>query len=247
MKDFYNSFHQQVKNRINKYQKLYYFGEDSIRYDFYHTAVDFFKLSPTDILLEQAIPETQFVPKKRDIVNLKQGRHTDKPEFDLRIDNNTRLKNGLIVEFAYFRKTEISQNQDKSGRHGKLLNEIHRLALLKQYRNLEKKKNYKDFSNYHCLLVCVTDDEMINYGFGTRGRKSIPIQEEYELSQEYISKFPNTIQNNIDEMFTKKTTELNITPTAKKVFTQTEPGNETTPAWATWIWEVSYKTSANKT
>ena len=93
---------------------------------------------------------------------------------------------------------------------------------------------YKDKKKVNDLVHIVVEKEQV-------------IQEEYELSQEYISKFPNTIQNNIDEMFTKNTTELNITPTAKKVFTQTEPGNETTPAWATWIWEVSYKTSANKT
>lgn len=241
MQDFYNLFHQQVKSRINKYQKLYSFGEDSIRYDFYHSALNFFELSPIDLILEQAIPESQFTAKERDREALKQGRHSDKPEFDLRIDNNSKLKSGIIVEFAYFRKTEISLNQDKTGRHGKLLNEIFRLALLKQYRNTDNKTIYKDFSNYLCLLVCVTDDEMINYGHNKRGRKPIPIQNEYKLSEEYISKFPNTVRGSINNMFSQKAKELNIIPTADKIFEKVENGNAITPRWATWIWEVNFK------
>lgn len=241
MENFYNTFHQQVKSRIDKYQKMYSFGEDSIRYDFYHSALNYFELLPTDLILEQAIPESQFSAKERDTELLKQGRHSDKPEFDLRIDNNTNLKGGLIVEFAYFRKTEISLNQDKTGRHGKLLNEIHRLALLKHFRNVDNKSIYKDFSNYLCLLVCVTDDEMINYGHNNRGRKPIPIQKDYELTEEYISKFPDTARNSINGMFSQKVKELNITPTAKKIFDKVENCNATTPKWATWIWEVDFK------
>ena len=241
MEDFYNTFHQQVKSRIEKYQKLYSFGEDSIRYDFYHSALNFFKLSPIDLILEQAIPDTQFTAKERDRDALKQGRHSDKPEFDLRIDNNTNLENGLIVEFAYFRKTEISLNQDKTGRHGKLLNEIHRLALLKHFQNKENKTIYKDFSNHLCLLVCVTDNEMINYGHNIRGRKPIPIQKDYELTEEYISNFPDTVRNSINEMFSQKVRELNIIPTANRIFSKVENGNNTTPKWATWIWEVNFK------
>jgi len=241
MEEFYNEFHKQVKQRIEKYKKLYSFGEDSIRYDFYHTALTYFKLLPTDLILEQAIPSSQFTPKERDTKSLKQGRHVDKPEFDLRIDASNNLKNGFLVEFAYFRKTEISQNQDKTGRHGKLMNEIHRLALLKHFRNVENEEIYKDFSDYLCLLVCVTDDEMINYGDNSRGRKSIPIKKEYELTDDFLMKFPETVKNSINGIFLKQVKALKIIPTAKKVFEKVEPSNSTTPKWATWIWEVDYK------
>ena len=241
MEEFYNEFHKQVKQRIERYKNLYSFGEDSIRYDFYHTVLTYFKLSPTDLILEQAIPQSQFTPKDRDTKTFKQGRHIDKPEFDLRIDASNNLKYGLLVEFAYFRKTEISKNQPKPGRHGKLMNEIHRLALLKHFRNKENDEIYKDFSNYLCLLVCVTDYEMINYGHNGRGKKPIPIQKEYELTNDFIMKFPDTAKKSINELFSQQVKNLNIIPTAKKVFEKVEPSNGTTPKWATWIWEVDYK------
>ncbi len=241
MQEFYKSFHQQVKRRVDRYKKMHSFGEDSIRYDFYHTALNHFELDPTDLILEQAIPESQFTPTERDKEASKQGRHSDKPEFDLRIDSNINHYNGLIVEFAYFRKTEISLNQGKTDRHGKIFNEIHRLALLKHFRNIDNKEIYKDFSNYLCLLVCVTDDEMINYGNNVRGRKTIPIQADYELTEDYISQFPKTIKQGIKEMFSQKTKNLKIIPTAKRVFELTEQNNQGNPIWATWIWEVTFK------
>ena len=132
-------------------------------------------------------------------------------------------------------------NQDKTGRHGKLLNEIHRLALLKHFSKNDKKESYKDFSNYLCLLICVTDDEMINYGHNIRGRKPIPIQDDYELTADYISKFPDTVTKSINEMFSQKVKELNIIPTANKIFDKVENRNTTTPKWATWIWEVNFQ------
>jgi hypothetical protein len=192
-------------------------------------------------MLEQPIPESQYVAKVRDKALLKQGRHTDKPEFDLRIDRNNCLERGLIVEFAYFRKTEISENQDKSGRHGKIFNEIHRLALLNHFRNEENNSYYNDFTNYDCLLICITDDEMINYGHNSRGRMAIPVQNRYELTEEYLSNFPDTVKNSINAIFKQKVKELKIIPTAKRIFEKNEEKNGETPQWATWIWKVSYK------
>jgi len=239
MQDFYLDFHKQVQQRIYKYKKLYSFGEDSIRYDFYHTAITYFHLSPTDLILEQAIPSSQFTQKKRDETIPKQGRHADKPEFDLRIDASEHLKKGIIVEFAYFRETEISNNQAKTKNHGKLLNDIFRLALLKHFRNDANESIYKDFSDYLCLLVCVTDNEMINYGTNSKG--TIPIQKEYELTHNFITKLPKTAQECINEMFLRKVKEFNIFPTAKRVFEKDEPATRESPKWTTWIWEVEFK------
>ncbi|WP_344712345.1 hypothetical protein [Winogradskyella damuponensis] len=248
MNELFRLFHKQVKERISKYIRFYSFGEDSIRYDFYHTALNFYNLKPTDLILEQAIPQTQFTEKKRDKKNQKQGRHKDKPEYDLRIDANSSLKNGILAEFAFFRQTEISNSQDRTARHGKLLNEIHRLALLKHFNNQDNNPIYKDFTNYKCLLICVTDSEMINYGRNERGRKAEPIQKEYQLSEEYLADFPDTIRKAIDEKFSKQIKKFNIIPTAKLIFEQNEIANNETPNWVTWIWEVDFKnkkTTAN--
>lgn len=238
MQEFYERFHQQVKKRINKFNKMYFFGEDSIRYDFYHTAINYFNLHPIDLILEQAIPKSQFLQKERNFEILKQGRHNDKPEFDLRIDPNEKLDKGLIVEFAYFRKTEISSNQDKTGRHGKLMNEMFRLALIKHFSNPLNEEIYCDFTKYRCLLVCITDDEMINYGQNTRGRKPTPILENYILSEEFISSFPDTIKNGINNMFFNQAKNFKIIPTAKRVYNKIDENNKT--KWATWIWEIDF-------
>lgn len=240
MDDFFLLFHNQVKHRINKFKKLYAFGEDSIRYDFYQTAVTYFHLSPTDLILEQAIPPSQFTPKERNVTVSKQGRHTDKPEFDLRIDACKHLKKGIIVEFAYFRETEKSNNQAKTKNHGKLLNDIFRLALLKHFRNDKNESIYKDFSDYLCLLVCVTDDEMIKYGHNKRGKESISIQDEYKLTCNFINELPKTARNTINKMFSQQIENFKITPTAKRVFKQIEPATIDTTKWATWIWEVDF-------
>ena len=247
MEEFYNQFHEQVKERINAFGKMYHFGEDSIRYDFYHTAIKYFNLSPSNLILEQAIPPSQFQQKDRDFGKLKQGRHSDKPEFDLRIDQCNHLNQGVIVEFAYFRSTEISMNQDKTGRHGKLMNEIFRLALLKNYTNVNGDLLYNDFSKYKCLLVCVTDSEMINYGNNVRGRQSIPIQEKYRLDDSFISKFPQTARNAIKDIFYNKTKELNIIPIATRVFEKYEtPSNETSSKWGIWIWEIDFSINSQR-
>lgn len=242
MEQLITNFHRQVKERIDKHKKLYSFGEDSIRYDFYHTAQHLFGLSPTDIILEQPLPSTQFTPKERDLAALRQGRHIDKPEFDLRIDPTQQLNFGLLAEFAFFRKTEISDNQDKSARHGKLMNEIHRLALLKHYRNVEDNPVYKNFSNYKCLLLCITDFEMIDYGFGTRGRKAIPVQDNYRLTTQYLNEFPSTITDCIDDKFSSKVKSLRIIPTANRIFNLIENATIDTPKWATWVWQIDFET-----
>lgn len=241
MEQLFLEFHNQVKERIAKFNNFYSFGEDSVRYDFYYTVLNLYGLKPTDIILEQPIPSIQFTAKERDLTILKQGRHIDKPEFDLRIDSNKLLEHGILAEFAFFRKTEISDNQDKSARHGKIMNEIHRLALLKNYKNLDNNPVYNDFSNYKCLLICITDFEMIDYGLGSRGRKAIPVQDYYRLNTEYLDKFPKTITDCIDEKFLNKVRSLEIIPTAKRIFNKIENATYVTPKWATWVWEISYE------
>ncbi len=239
MQNFYILFHNQVKNRVNRHNTFTAFGEDSIRYDFYHTAIRYFKLNPIDLIIEQPLPTVQFDQKDRDGNILKQGRHHDKPEFDLRIDPKNKLDKGLIVEFAFFRKTKISKNQDKPGRHGKLMNDIHRLALLKHYKNIENDPTYTDFSKYLCLLVCITDEEMINYGHNRKG--TIPIQPEYNLTKNYLDRFPKSVNIKIEKRFADKVNDLRIIPIAKEIFKKTEKVNYRIPGWCTWIWEINYK------
>ncbi len=241
MKDLILKFHAFIKEKIERYKNLYAFGEDSIRYDFYHAALNLFNLTPSDIILEQALPSSLFTAKERDItMRTKQGRSLEKPEFDLRIDPIKQLQSGLLAEFAFFRSTETAHHQAKSQRHGKLMNEMFRLALLKSYKNDNGEFIYKDFSKFRCLLICVTDSEMIDYGYNDRGPRAIPIQAKYELSEDYLKKFPKTITGSIDDKFLSKAKTLKIVPVATRIYEFNEPAKSITPKWATWVWEVSY-------
>ncbi|HAT66709.1 MAG TPA: hypothetical protein DCS66_19320 [Flavobacteriaceae bacterium] len=227
MNELFNQFHNNVLQRINRYQKLYYFGEDSIRYDFYQSALNYYNLDTTDLILEQNIPNTQFV-----------GNPNDRPEYDLRIDSNEYLDFGILCEFAFFRLTENNQNLPRPKLHGKLLNDIFRLSLLKHYNNAGNNPIYNNFNNYKCFMICVTDNEMINYG---QGNNVVQIQEEYILNNDFLNQLSDTCRDQIQPRFQNKVNELNLIPTAKRVFEQIVPQNANTPLWCTWIWEVDYR------
>jgi hypothetical protein len=239
MDELFDLYQKHISARLNFHGSFTNFGEDSIRYDFYIALMKLFDLDPHQIILEQAIPESQFIQKKRNFSELKQGRHQDKPEFDLRVDSTVKLKNGILAEFAFFRNPRIGK-VDVSGAYGKLLNEMHRLALLKHYRNENKVEEYADFSEYKCLLICITDSVMLNYGNGTRGKRPAHnILDEYYLDDQFISPpLANGIIDSIDQKFRKKTQELNIIPTAKRIYDVSIKHNDS--PWGIWVWEISY-------
>lgn len=233
MDKLFDYFHALVKTRIDRYSHQC-FGEDSIRYDFYFSLLKLSdELTPTDMILEEPMPSSCFTAKIRE-ENLpkKQGRQTEKPEFDFRVGPCDVVSNGLIGEFAYFRRPDRASNQNRTAKHGKLLNEIFRLSLL---------KNYAPYSNYTSLLICVTDDEMLNYGDGSRGRKVDPIQENYILNEKYLEGFSNTANKVIESIFLDKTNELRIIPKAQTIYRKIEPSTVNRPKWATWIWDVSFE------
>jgi len=238
MEELFNRFKNLIELRLNHHGSFDSFGEDSIRYDFYISLMELYNIPPHKIILEQAIPNSQFIQTIRNRELLAQGRHTDKPEFDLRVDANDYLENGLLVEFAYFRTPKIGK-VDTSGSHGKILNEIHRLSLLKQFRNIENDRNYNDFSNYKCLLICVTDHVMLNYGQGTRGRRPLLIQDEYYLNNTNIELYAPIIRNKIQKKFRDKIIQLNIVPTATRLIDLHIPFQNT--EWGIWAWEVNYQ------
>lgn len=227
MEKVIKEFEQILNDRINHFKNFNAFGEDSIRYDFFHAVMKMYDLKPFQLQLEYPIPNSQF-EKKEKKEDSGRGRHDFKPEVDLLIDPSGNFKNGLICEFAYFRKPEKAKNQDKTGKHGKILNEIFRLSLM---------KNHPKFKEYKCLLICVTDEEMINYAKeGTRGATPIKIQEEYKLNQDFLGKLKNTAIDKIDLKFKSKIDELNIIPTAKRIYNiKSDSGN-----WAIWIWEINF-------
>jgi hypothetical protein len=221
-----------LKRRIHFVTSFTAFGEDSIRYDFYAALLRLYNLEPHQLYLEQPIPRSQFVPQQRMQIR-GSGRHEDKPEFDLRVDPIAGvLEPGLIVEFGYFRTPEIASNQDKSGKHGKLLNELFRLALL---------KNYNQFSSYRCLFICVTDSEMIKYGAqGVQGPQAIPIQNNYTLNEVFLNSLNDTARNKIQDKFYLKSLELGIIPTAKRILLMDNPANQFVGQWQLWVWDVNY-------
>lgn len=232
LKEFFNKFHRQVKKRLEKFKQFSKFGEDSIRFDFYYTAIETFELDPVDLRLEEPIPSSQFM-KKEEQQEAKPGRYSYKPKIDLRIDRSEPkdLPFDILVEFAFFRRTEKSEMQDRSGRHGKLMNEMFRLALFKENRY---------FSKYCCLLILVTDKEMLKYGRNKIGRKAEPISKEYKLDSEYLNKFPKSVKEKIKTRYKEKADELDIIPTANTIY-EKEEEKEEIGKWKTWIWEIKYQ------
>lgn len=239
MNQLFDRFFDLVNTRINHFQNFNSFSEDSLRYDFYYALMQQYGLLPHQLILEQAIPPTQFIARERDLAVLRQGRHTDKPEFDLRVDAFGGLQNGLLCEFAYFRSPEIG-TLDVTGAYGKILNEIHRLALLKHFQNTPAIEGYANFNDYRSLLVCITDSVMLGYGNGTRGRRPAAlIQDIFRLDNQFLSPpLANGIINAIDPRFKAKTNHLNIIPTARRIFNRNNQPEE--PNWGVWIWEVNF-------
>jgi hypothetical protein len=227
-KQLLNNFESLLIDRIRHFKTFTSFGEDSIRYDFFASLMKSFELKPHEILLEQPIPDTQFVNKVKSETQGR-GRHDYKPEVDLIVHPSEYLKTGIVCEFAFFRKTEKSENQDKTGRHGKLLNEIYRLSLM---------KNHEYYEGFNHFLICITDDEMINYGKeGTRGSTPIAISDKYLLNDDFLNQLKQTARTKIDDKFYNMTKNLGITPIANRVYCKefSQPFK-----WAIWIWEVNF-------
>ncbi|MBC8266303.1 MAG: hypothetical protein H8E84_04995 [Flavobacteriales bacterium] len=231
------NFNKLVEKRLEYHQYDFTaFGEDSIRYDFFYAIMNEFKKKPHEIILEQTIPEALYNQTPRG-ENLGRGRHTDSPEYDMRVD----IKNnqGFLIEFAYFR-TPKNATQDRSSKHGKLLNDIYRLALLKSFTNPDGNTQYKNFNKYKCLFICVTDNEMIEYGHNKRGRKTLPIQDEYHnISDEFLALLSKTTNDVIQERFRTKVSDLNLEINAKRMFSVMNNEDDKSKRWATWAWEVS--------
>ena len=229
----FDSYFNILKARIDL-QTFQGFSEDSVRFDFCFSILNSSnELSSTSFILEEPLPKGSYKPIIMANDRLSgQGRHENKPEYDLRINPCSVLKNGLIAEFAFFRKGQISDIQALSQLHGKLINDIYRLALL---------KHHKPYHEYPCYVICLTDGGMMNYGYGSRGREAVPIQEEYDFRTFPLDTLPFTIRKSVNDMFTHRTKELSIVPIAKRVYSKTETINSIHGPWALWIWEVSYQ------
>jgi hypothetical protein len=229
MEKIFDQFFDNVSKRLDYQKDFTKFGEDSVRYDFFHAIQTVCQMDPHFFYLEHPFPETEFVRKKK-IKKTGRGRKDEKPEFDLRIDARELLKKGIVAEFGFFRKPEIGK-VDVTGNMGKLLNESSRLSLL---------KNYKDYLNHKALLIIVTDLAMINYGGNTRGRKpGVLITDEMLFDDILISKFNNTIKNKLKIGFKKKMDEYNFSPKAKRIFNKEYVDEKTKKTkWAIWIWEI---------
>ena len=94
MDELFELYQTFLAARLQAHGSFTSFGEDSIRYDFYIALMRLYGLEPHQIILEQAIPDTQFLQRERNLVELRQGRHQDKPEFDLRVDPANAMENG---------------------------------------------------------------------------------------------------------------------------------------------------------
>lgn len=236
MKNIFDCFFENVKKRLDYQKDFTKFGEDSIRYDFFNAIQVECKIEPHYFCLEYPFPETEFIRKEKP-KKTGRGRNAEKPEFDLRIDAQNLLQEGIVAEFGFFRKPEIGK-VDVSGNMGKLLNESSRLCLL---------KNYKDYLNHKALLIIVTDLAMINYGSSKRGRKpNVLITDEILFNNDVISKFNITIKNKLKVGFKKKMDVYNFSPKAKRIYNKEYKDEKTQKTkWAIWIWEITPEKNKN--
>jgi hypothetical protein len=239
MEKIFDCFFENVKKRLNYRKDFTKFGEDSIRYDFFIALQEQCKIEPYLFHLEHPFPETEFVkikiPKEK---GQGQGRYDEKPEFDLRIDATKSLTKGIVAEFGFFREP-ITAEPDSTGSMGKILNEISRLCLL---------KNYKDYKEHKALLIIVTDENMIYYGKPykdgkkKRGRQpKVLIENEIIVNEKLLSLLGVTIKKSIKQGFTKKLDEYKITPIAKRIYSRIELDPISNKEWGIWIWEIECK------
>lgn len=233
MKELFTKYDQLLEARVRHNKGFNGFGEDSVRYDFYFALQGLFNLAPHELMLEQEIPNTQYVAKTPKPVKTGQGRKKEKPEVDLIVHPTESFPKGLVAEFAYFRTPPIAANSAKPANHGKLIEDIFRLAMMKEH---------VDFKDYSHLMICLTDVEMIDYGMpGTRGSHAVKIQENYRLTEEFLSSLSSTTNKVINKQgFRKKANYKRIVPRANRIVSFEHPRSSKISKWALWIWEVDF-------
>jgi hypothetical protein len=237
MEKIFDQFFDNVSKRLDYQKDFTKFGEDSVRYDFFHAIQTVCQMDPHFFYLEHPFPETEFVRKKK-IKKTGRGRKDEKPEFDLRIDATKSLTKGIVAEFGFFREP-ITAEPDSTGSMGKILNEISRLCLL---------KNYKDYKEHKALLIIVTDEKMIYYGKPYKdGKKKrgiqpkVLIEDEIIVNEKLLSLLGVTMKKSIKQGFTKRLDKYKITPIAKRIYSRIELDPISNKEWGIWIWEIECK------
>lgn len=241
MNELFENFQELVRTRLHYCGNFQSFGEDSIRYDFHIALQRQYQLQPHHIILEQAIPPTQFYQSPNQNGPRRRGRQEKKPEFDMRVDPVGQLPFGILAEFAFFRDPPIG-TLDVTGSIGKIMNEIHRLALLKHFNNQPPIRGYNNFNNYRCLLICISDAKMIHYGApGVQGpQPTVVIEDHYVLNNDFLDILSVTAKSKIEDNFLTKVRQLDITPTACRFINLHSEAVNNFPEWSVWAWEISY-------
>lgn len=141
----------------------------------------------------------------------------------------------------FFREPPIG-TLDVTGAIGKIMNEIHRLALLKHFNNQPALNGYVNFNNYRCLLICVTDEKMIHYGApGVQGPlPAVLVNDDYELNNGFLNMLSATARRKIQDHFAIKVQQLGITPTASRIINLHNEAEDNSPEWSIWAWEVNF-------
>jgi hypothetical protein len=182
--------------------------EDNIRYDFFYALTHCNNLKPWNILLEAPYPF--------EILNLQ-----NKFEVDFMIKPTEQIKTGLICEFKYDRKANSTVN--KTNRYGKLINDLLRLSLL------------KDFApNYRNILVYVSDIEMIKYKNSFYINQTSEI--DFQLTDIYISNLKPSARLQINSIFLNPFTENNITGNCKLIYNHII--NDGNKSYGIYVWDV---------
>ncbi len=239
MEQLFEEFRELLNSRIRHHSGFTEFGEDSVRLDFCISLVKTLHIQPYQISLERPIPKGQFTPspKKKETPSAR-GRQEDKPEIDLVVDPLDNLANGLVVEFAFFRKSLQAANSPQTKQHAKLMNDILRLSLMKEY---------KDYRNYQHLMICLSDEEMIDYGAtGKRGPKAMPIQKEYNFNEALLKQLLERKTLQFDPRFESMAKTKCIEAKAKLIYHSLTKSEGDISKWVIWIWEVGFEEVSSK-
>lgn len=197
MEELFNNFTELYTKRSSLIHTTQ-MGEDSIRYDFFVSLMKTFGLNAWEIIIEQPIHSSAFIP------NFNQRSYRkEKPLIDLCVP-----KKGLefCVEFGSFRQNSNELGDiNKTGRLSKMFNDFIRVAL------------HTFFSGLDGYFVCVADKKILGHHLRSKLFPPFPA-EEYLINNELIMKYTETVKNKIDKRFINQLIKLNIDVKAKLIY-----------------------------
>jgi hypothetical protein len=198
----FNDFKSNFENRFNQ-QSILNLGEDSVRYDFFISFMNNYKLEPYDIQVEFPINPNAFTPNLNP-----NSKRKENPQIDLYCMHPIKV---ITAEFGLFKRNGNPDGiVNSSEKIFKMLNDMLRLSLNKIYVPNES------------FFICVADSTIL----GTQMRNNIlPAFPSALYSFDYndINNWVNTIksaESKFDSRFVHKANQLGLTINAELIYNQ---------------------------